>query len=87
MPRLRKDPRRRRTRFGRFIDGVGVGRLAQELEGLGVGVSRHALYGWLSGRIRPRPEAAMALRRLSKGELEIEDIYRHHDRMRKTRPG
>lgn len=73
------------TPFGRWVDATGVPTivvaLAQSPE---TQVTPGAVYQWLGGR-PPRIERAMALVELSKGEINLDDIYRHRELLRKLR--
>lgn len=60
------------TPFGRWIQDFGVGQVSEE-----IGVSRNAVYEWVAGRAKPRPENAETMAELSRGRLTIADIYRH----------
>jgi hypothetical protein len=73
---LRREPRRWRTQFGRWVTSYGVSRLAVELSGAGHPVTRHAIYQWVAGVTAPRPGRALAIVQLSRGEVAMGDIYR-----------
>jgi len=72
---MRRAPVRWRTPFGRFVAEFRVERLVSALHGRGVMVTRNAVYSWVSGRARPRPEVARAILSVSSGHLRYEDIY------------
>lgn len=64
-----------RTRFGKWVMGYGVERLAAELE-----VTKSAVYFWLrlKGRlVYPDPERALRMVELSCGAVSLEAIYTH----------
>ena len=77
---MRRAPVRWRSPFGEFIARYTVSRLVSALRGRGVSVTRGAVYAWVSGRTRPRPDAARAIVSASQGEIRYEDIYRPHSR-------
>jgi hypothetical protein len=79
---MHREPRRWRTHFGSWVRAYTVPRLTRELQGLGHPVTPHAVYGWLSGRIAPHPDRALAITRLSGGRLSVADIYRHREAVR-----
>jgi hypothetical protein len=74
---MRRDPRRWRTRFGRFVGSVGVERLTVQLRSAGQPVTHKAVYNWLAGDHAPRPGYAAALVQISRGRIGIADVYRH----------
>lgn len=69
-------PEIRAPRFAKWIEDVGVNKVAVEL-----GVSRYAVYGWLRyakgepGGYRPDPDRLGPIVRLSAGTLTSADIY------------
>jgi len=71
----RREPRRWRTPFGRWVRSYGVNRLCDALGRAGHPVTPHAVYQWVGGRTFPRPEHAIALAGLSGGEVGIAQIY------------
>lgn len=73
---MRRNPRRWSNRFGTFVSEFTVGRLVSELAGRGVPVTRGAIYAWIAGRTRPRPDAASVIVQVSAGRVRIDDIYR-----------
>jgi hypothetical protein len=81
---LRREPRRWRTSFGRWVTSFGVTRLAVELSGAGQPVTRHAIYQWVAGVTAPRPERAVRIVELSRGLVHLADIYRQRE-MRSAR--
>lgn len=78
---MRREPRRWRTSFGRFVRSVGVERLTIQLRSAGQPITRNAVYNWLAGDHAPRPEAAAAIVRLSRGRLQLAEIYRHREKL------
>ncbi len=72
---MRRDPRRWRTSFGRWVNHYGVSRLCADLSRAGQPVTPHAVYHWVGGRTMPRPERAIAIVRLSRGAVGIGAIY------------
>lgn len=71
---MRRISRRWGTRFGCFVSDFTVGRLVRELAGRGVPVTRGAIYAWIAGRTRPRPEAAAVIVKVSAGRVRLDDI-------------
>lgn len=74
---MRPEPRRWRTRFGRWVRREGPQRVATELSRVGQPVTHWAVYQWVSGRHRPRAEHAIAMVRVSGGKISMSDIYEH----------
>jgi len=75
------EPLRWRTPFGRFVQQRTVRRLARDLSQLGVPMTSHTVYDWISGRHAPRPACAAAIVQVSGGKLTFSDIYRHRTEM------
>lgn len=63
------------TPLGQFVRGYGVTALSRALAEAGQGIRTEAIYHWISGRARPRPELAKVLVLLSQGSLTLELIY------------
>lgn len=84
-PMPRAVPSRRRTPFGRWVDRYRVARLITDLAALKHPVTHQAVYQWIGGKTRPRPDVAMAIARLSDGEIGIADVYRHQSDLRGDR--
>jgi len=61
--------------FARWVGSYGVTRLTGDLGRLGQPVTTHAVYDWVSGRRVPEPARALALCKLSRGMLSLEQIY------------
>lgn len=74
---MRREPRRWRTRFGSWVRGYGVHRLAQGLRDAGQPVTETAIYNWLGGRHVPRADSAIAIVSLSRGRVQVADVLRH----------
>jgi len=72
---MKRAPRRWRSRFGLFVSDFTVVRLAGALNARGVPVTRKAIYEWIAGRARPRPEAARAIVSVSAGRVRLDDLY------------
>jgi len=71
------------TRFGRWVDDVGVFRIVDALgEDPSLSVTSHTVSDWLSGGCAPTPKRAIALVELSGGEITLEVIYDHPREMR-----
>ena len=74
------------TRFGRWVDEVGVFRIVDALgEDPMLQVTSRAVYNWLRGVSAPNPTRAGALVELFGGEITLDVIYRHRDEMFETR--
>ncbi len=74
-------PRWTNHRFGRWIARQGVQNVVLSLQAAGcVGVSRHAVYKWVSGRRAPSTDHLEALIRVSGGALRYSDIFAARDR-------
>src|SRR3989304_2763942 len=76
-----RSPPRWRTRFGRWLDGYTVPRVARALEHAGCPVTSGAVYSWLSGRSAPNLKQAGVLLRLARGGLNLGDIVRQRQRV------
>jgi hypothetical protein len=81
----RRQVRRWNTQFGRWVGSYGVTRLCEALSRAGQPVTPHAVYGWVGGRIAPRPQRAIAIARLSGGALGVGEIYGQRS-LKRTRP-
>ena len=77
---MHRDPRRWRTRLGRWVEGYTVRVLAPR-----VGVTPKRIYGWLGGDGVPR-DRAIAMVELSRGALTLEDVFRHAAEVRPEPP-
>ena len=73
---MRREPRRWRTSFGRWVMTFGVTRLTNELSGRGQSVTGQAVYQWIAGVTAPRPDRALQIVELSGGAVGLSDIYR-----------
>jgi len=78
---VRQDPRRWKSKFGRWVKRYGVSRLAADLGRSATPITSHAIYEWISGHSAPRPERARAIARLSRGQLCLDDVYHHRERL------
>lgn len=56
---------------------VTVRRVVERLSVSGYEVRVGTVYGWLRGRSVPKPQAALALTRMSRGKIRLEDVYGH----------
>jgi hypothetical protein len=74
---MRRRPERWETRFGGWVGHVTVRGVVRELTILGVPVTPKGVYGWLAGVTVPRAERAMAMVKISRGRIRLEDVYRH----------
>lgn len=83
---MRREPRRWRTSFGRFVRSTGVDSLAEKLSTAGQPVTRKAIYNWLAGDHAPRPHCAAAIVQISRGRIVLEDVYRHRQVVRSSGP-
>jgi len=68
---LRVD-RRWQTRFGSWVRGYTVHRLAGDLR-----LTDKSVYDWVSGRFVPHPSHAIGIVQLAGGAISLEDVYRH----------
>lgn len=60
------------TEFGQWLQDVGVDYVAEE-----IGVTPHAVYGWVAGRTKPDLDTAARLADLSRGRITVDDVARH----------
>lgn len=70
-----KFPRRRKTKFGRFITSYGVASLANDLR-----IDPAAIYHWIRGATAPRRTHAEIIQRLARergSRLTMDEIYQH----------
>jgi len=75
LGRYKRAPDRWDTSFGRWVSEVTVTTILDTLgENPDIRYTRQSVYGWLKGAI-PRPAAAAALLRMSRGAISLEDIY------------
>jgi hypothetical protein len=68
------------SKFARFVGGYGVELLAAKLD-----VGSSAIYHWIRGATRPRPEHAEIIQRLAceRGiRLTFDEIYGHSRKLR-----
>lgn len=68
------------SKFGQFVQGYGVERLAKEL-----GVGPSAVYHWIRGSVSPHPAKAISIQRLAKRAgtvLTLDEIYEHFREVR-----
>jgi len=73
------------TRFGQWVDLIGVFRIVEALgEDPSLSVTSHAVYDWLRGECAPNPKRAIALVELSGGEITLDAIYRHRAEMQRA---
>lgn len=78
---MRRERRRWRTRFGSWVDRVGVSTLTERLRSAGHPVTRKAVYNWLAGEHAPRPACAAAIVSISRGRVGLADVYGHRARV------
>lgn len=71
------------TKFGKWVDRVGVARLIRELEARGLSYGRVGVYAWVKGST-PKPETVLALVEIAKAlgpstkmKLTLEDVLEH----------
>ena len=70
-----REPRRWKTRFGRWVAGYGVSNIVRSLQpDTFLRVTPNAVYAWLSGHA-PHPNRARALVKISGGAIRLQDIY------------
>ena len=77
-------PARWRRPFGRWVRGFSTRALATGLTRRGFSVSQIAVYHWVAGRNSPRPGVALAMVEMSRGTLNLTDIYRQSAAVRQT---
>lgn len=80
---MRPAPARRRTRFGRWLDGYGLDALRRDLHAAGLPLlTVRAVQHWQAGRALPRVEAIAIIEKLSGGRVHMRDVLQHRDAMR-----
>lgn len=81
-------PRKKRrweTTFGKFVANQTVAGIVRGLHAdPATRITRDAVYEWLAGH-RPHPTRALALVRLSAGQLTLEDVFAHATELRAGR--
>lgn len=83
----RRETRRWRTRFGKWISNMTVSAIVAELNrSPDTACTPQTVYAWLNGRA-PRPERARALVQLSGGEISLDDIYSQRDQVDDVKQG
>lgn len=81
----RKISKRWKSKFARFVSAYGVERLARGLD-----VHPSAIYHWVRGMSRPKPELAAIIQRLARErgiKLSLDEIYGHARDVRATDQG
>jgi len=82
--RYKRVPSRWETDFGRWVADFGVPQIVKALaRDPELRVTNQAVYEWLQGH-PPRPARAMALVKLSGGQLTLEAIYEHSREIRQS---
>jgi len=81
----RRSPPRWATPFGSFVSDFGVGRIVLSLAASGNPVTNRAVYAWVGGFTRPRPDRAIAMVQISGGRLTLDDVYRQGMEIRNGR--
>jgi DNA-binding transcriptional regulator YdaS (Cro superfamily) len=68
------DDRRWESKFGRFVQEFGAGRLASRLN-----VTPGAVYQWINGNTSPSKKRAFVILQIAsrRHKLSMEEIYRH----------
>jgi hypothetical protein len=83
LGRFRRTPARWETDFGRWVSDYGVSRIVSALApDPALRITNQTVYEWLQGHA-PQPSRAMALVRLSGGQLTLEAIYEHSREVRR----
>jgi len=73
-----------RSKFEQFLRRYGVARMAAQLQ-----IDESAIYHWLRGVTRPKPEFAVIIQRIAREEgssLTLDDIYGHARKLRAADP-
>lgn len=67
------------TKFERWVREFGVARLSSALrsEGPATEASPSAIYQWIYAETEPRSAKALAMVKISRGKIKLQDIYRH----------
>lgn len=74
-----------RTTFGKWVSRMTVARIVEELStDSRNSITPGTVYEWVAGH-QPRPDRALALVRISGGELSLDDIYRHRTELAEIR--
>lgn len=75
------------TKFEKWARGFGVTKLAAALRALGpdAEATPSAIYQWLYAETEPRSAKAIAMVKLSRGKICLDDIYRHIELTRARR--
>lgn len=72
-----REPLRWQTHLGIWVADITPSRVVAELRSAGQPLTEGAVYKWVSGECVPRPEVALHLVEISRGELTLTDIYTH----------
>lgn len=76
------------TPFGRWVHETGVSRIVAALgRDPELSVTAPAVYMWIAGRHAPSPARAIALVRLSRGQITLDAIYEHRTQIRRPARG
>jgi DNA-binding transcriptional regulator YdaS (Cro superfamily) len=69
----KSNDRRWDSKFGRFVQAFGAGKLADRLN-----VTPGAVYQWINGNTSPSKKRAFVIFKIARGHnLSMEEIYRH----------
>lgn len=79
---INKSTFNRETKFARWVIGIGITVLLDELRKEGQPVTVSAVYMWLRGETTPKPKYALAIERIAirlpnKPKIKLSDIYSH----------
>jgi hypothetical protein len=83
-PMREKVTRRWRSKFAQFVRAYGVESLAKKLD-----VHSSAIYHWIRGVARPKPEHAAIIQRVAREggiRLSLDNIYGHSSDLRAVDP-
>jgi len=86
--RFKRSPTRWQTKFGRWVAEFTVPAIVENLaHDPDLRITNQAVYEWLQGHA-PQPARAIALVKMSRGRLTLEDIYHHPKQIRQLKePG
>lgn len=71
------EPDRWTTHFGQWVCDVGAADLSSQLCAIGQPVTPSAVYKWMAGVRAPRAGCALAIVRISRGAVTLDDVYGH----------
>lgn len=83
---MRRIEPRWRTRFGRWLAGYTVPRLAKDLSRRNLPTTTNAVYQWVRGATLPDVRRALALEQLSAGSVGLRELCSHQSAVRRQGP-